>query len=56
MEKIRVISVEEVTGKLQLAKEQQKEWSSYKGRKGNALALGAEEGRDKLRKATRSRK
>ena len=24
-------------------------WSSYKERKGNALALGADEGRDKLR-------
>ena len=31
-------------------------WSSYKERKGNALALGAEEGRSKLRKATGSRK
>ena len=31
-------------------------WSSYKGRKVNALAPGAEEGRDKLRKATGSRK
>ena len=31
-------------------------WSSYKERKGNALALGAEEGRDELRKATGSRK
>ena len=30
--------------------------SSCKGRKGNALALGADEGRDKLRKATGSRK
>ena len=30
--------------------------SSYKERKGNALALGAEEGRNKLRKATGSRK
>ena len=27
-------------------------WSSYKGRRANALALGAEEGRGKLRKAT----
>ena len=26
-------------------------WSSYKGRRANALALGADEGRDKLRKA-----
>ena len=26
-------------------------WSSYKERRANALALGAEEGRDKLRKA-----
>ena len=32
------------------------QWSSYKEHKGNALALGAEEGRDKLRKATGSRK
>ncbi len=31
-------------------------WSSYKERKGNALALGADEGRDKLRKAAGSRK
>ena len=31
-------------------------WSSYKERRANALALGAEEGRDKLRKATGSRK
>ena len=31
-------------------------WSSEKGRRANALALGAEEGRDKLRKATGSRK
>ena len=31
-------------------------WSSYKERKGNALAPGAEEGRDKLRKAAGSRK
>ena len=31
-------------------------WSSCKGRKGNALALRADEGRDKLRKATGSRK
>ena len=30
--------------------------SSYKERRENALASGAEEGRDKLRKATRSRK
>ena len=30
--------------------------SSKKGRKGNALAIGAEEGRGKLRKATGSRK
>ena len=29
-------------------------WSSWKERKGNALALGAEEGRDKLRKASGS--
>ena len=34
----------------------EKTWSSYKGRKGNALALGAEEGRNKLRKAMGSRK
>ena len=26
-------------------------WSSYKGRRANALALGTDEGRDKLRKA-----
>ena len=32
------------------------ERSSYKERKGNALASGAEEGRDELRKATGSRK
>ena len=32
------------------------QWSSYKERKGNALAPGAEEGRDKLRKAAGSRK
>ena len=32
------------------------ERSSYKERKGNALASGAEEGRDKLRKAAGSRK
>ncbi len=25
------------------------DWSSYKGRRANALALGADEGRDKLR-------
>jgi len=31
-------------------------WSSYKERKGNALALGAEEGRSDLRKAAGSRK
>ena len=31
-------------------------WSSYKERKGNALAPGAEEGRDKLRKTVGSRK
>ncbi len=31
-----------------------KERSSYEGRKVDALALGAEEGRDKLRKATGS--
>ena len=31
-------------------------WSSYKGRKVNALALGADEGRSNLRKATGSRK
>ena len=30
--------------------------SSYKGRRANALALGAEEGRGKLRKAVGSRK
>ena len=29
----------------------QNTWSSYKEHKGNALALGADEGRDKLRKA-----
>ena len=33
-----------------------KQWSSYKERKGDALALGAEEGRSDLRKATGSRK
>ena len=32
------------------------EWSSYKGRRANALASGAEERRGKLRKATGSRK
>ena len=31
-------------------------WSSYKERKGNALALRADEGRSKLRKASGSRK
>ena len=31
-------------------------WSSYKERKGNALALGADEGRSNLRKAAGSRK
>ena len=31
-----------------------KKWSSRKGRKGNALASGADEGRDKLREATGS--
>ena len=31
-------------------------WSSYKGRRANALELGAEEGRGKLRKVTGSRK
>ena len=31
-------------------------WSSYKERKGNALAPGAEEGRSKLRKAVGNRK
>ena len=31
-----------------------KKWSSYKERKGNALAPRAEEGRDKLRKAAGS--
>ena len=31
-------------------------WSSYKERKGNALAPGADEGRSDLRKATGSRK
>ena len=30
--------------------------SSYKGRRANALALGAEEGRGKLRKAVGNRK
>ena len=30
--------------------------SSYKERRENALASGADEGRDKLREATRSRK
>ena len=33
-----------------------RQWSSYKERKGDALALGAEEGRSDLRKATGSRK
>ena len=33
-----------------------KERSSYKERKGNALALGAEEGRSEQRNATGSRK
>ena len=33
-----------------------KKWSSYKERKGNALAPGADEGRSNLRKATGSRK
>ena len=36
--------------------EWKKQWSSYKERKGDALALGAEEGRSDLRKATGSRK
>ena len=36
--------------------EKQKTWSSYKERRANALALGADERRDKLRKATGSRK
>ena len=31
-------------------------WSSKKEHKGNALALGADEGRDKLRKASGRRK
>ena len=46
-------------GKLQFqTSENQKiiTWSSYKERKGNALAPGAEEGRDKLRKSVGSRK
>lgn len=34
----------------------QKKWSSYKERKGNALALRAEEGRSKQRYAAGSRK
>ena len=45
--------------KLQLSKKKNQDystWSSYKERKGNALALGADEGRNKLRKATFSRK
>ena len=33
-----------------------RKWSSYKGRRANALASEADEGRDKLRKATGSRK
>ena len=33
-----------------------KKRSSYKGRRANALALGADEGRGKLRKAVGSRK
>ena len=35
-------------------KEENERWSSYKERKGNALALGAEEGRSKHRNATGS--
>ena len=47
----------ETRGRLQFqARETRNTWSSYKERKGNALALGAEEGRVKLRKATGSRK
>ena len=45
-----------VTIKTLLFKSWRKKRSSYKERKGNALALGAEEGRDELRKATGSRK
>ena len=40
----------------QKATQEENTWSSYKERKGNALALGAEEGRSKLRKAMGSRK
>ena len=36
--------------------ENQKDRSSYKERKGNALALGAEEGRNERRNAAGSRK
>ena len=41
---------------MQKAEPKENTWSSYKEHKGNALASGAEEGRDKLRKATGSRK
>ena len=43
-------------GAYRLRRRTKNTWSSYKERKGNALALGAEEGRDKLRKAMGSRK
>ena len=42
--------------KLRQEENSHKKWSSYKERKGNALALGADEGRSDLRKATVRRK
>ena len=45
-----------VTIKTLLFKSWRKKRSSYKERKGNALALGADEGRSELRKAAGSRK
>ena len=67
--KFRLVFLKVEKGKLQRSKQKQqpiyetheenkilKESSSEKERKENALALGADEGRDKLRKATGRRK
>ena len=45
-----------LSSSLTIKKEKKQEWSSYKERKGNALAPRAEEGRSNLRKAAGSRK
>ena len=50
------LQVYEDSSIIQILSESKRYWSSEEGRRANALALGAEEGRDKLRKATGSRK